>query len=59
MQVKYFSSYWLITTDEMHVEKFRGAMNCSSSTENTLALFMPVLIQTKFTVHSVATLDIE
>lgn len=34
-------------------------MNWNSSTENTLALFMPVLIQSKFTVDSVATLDLE
>lgn len=43
----------------MQAEMSPGAVNCNSSTENTLALFIPVLIQSKFTVHSVTTLDLE
>lgn len=42
----------------MHAEKSPGAMKWNSSTENTLAFFMPILIQSKFTVHSVTTLDL-
>lgn len=41
----------------MRADKSPGARNWNSPTENTLALYIPVLAL--FTIRSVATLDLE
>lgn len=42
---------WIISPDEVHREKSPGSMNWSNSIGNILALFKPVLIQSKSTGH--------